>query len=152
MRIGIAADHKGFLLKQEIFSQLKQDGLIIKDYGAFSLNPEDDFPDFVAPMAKDVSQKVIDRGVAICGSGIGACIAANKVKNARASVIQDMFSARQGVEDDHMNIICLNAHEVDFSLALELIHRFLNSHFKADERFLRRLEKIHQLEELELRS
>ena len=150
MRVGIAADHEGYELKEEIAKVLRQSKLEITDYGAASLSPGDDYPDFVVPMAEAVASNKIDRGIAICGSGVGACIAANKVRNVRAGLIHDVFSARQGVEDDDMNVICLGAQLLTLPSALELVRCFLGAHFSKEIRFSRRLAKISKLEEMEI--
>lgn len=150
MRVGIAADHEGFELKTEILVALNQSGFDVVDCGAFDLNTGDDYPDFVVPLARSVSRGETERGIAICGSGIGACIASNKVRNARAGLIHDVFSARQGVEDDDMNIICLGAKLVEFPFAWELIQVFLAARFSGEQRFRRRLGKIEQVEEMEI--
>lgn len=149
MKIGIAADHRGVTLKSQLISQLEAEGYEVCDYGAFGKNPEDDFPDFVIPMTCDVSLEKIARGIAICGSGIGACIAANKVRNARAGLVHDVYSTRQGVEDDNMNIICLAAELIEFSDAWDLVRCFLHANFSREPRFRRRLSKINHIEELE---
>ena len=107
MKLGIAADHGGFALKQELAAWLTAQGHELKDYGAFSLDPADDFPDFIVPLAKGVSAGAVERGIAVCGSGVGASVAANKVKGVRAALVVDTFSAHQGVEDDDMNVMCL---------------------------------------------
>jgi len=107
MRVGIAADHGGFALKQELAARLKAEGHEVVDFGAATLDPNDDYPDFVAPLARAVAAAQVERGVAICGSGVGACVCANKVNGVRAALIEDHFSARQGVEDDHLNVLCL---------------------------------------------
>lgn len=146
MKIGIAADHGGFELKEIIRSFLKDNGYGISDFGAFSLNNEDDYPDFVIPLAEAVAQKKVDRGVAICGSGVGAAIAANKIAGVRAALINDYFSAHQGVEDDNMNLICLGGRVTGFAAAREYIHSFLSAEFSGAERHLRRLKKIDLLE------
>lgn len=151
MIVGMAADHRGFDLKSQLKLKLSEEGVDVRDYGAFTPNSEDDFPDFVIPMARDLSQEKIERGIAICGSGIGACIAANKVRSARAGLVHDVYSTRQGVEDDNMNIICLAAEIIEFPLAWELARCFLHSKFSSDPRFQRRLLKISQSEELELK-
>ena len=152
MKIGLAADHAGFELKQKILIELSRANIEVVEFGAFSLNPDDDFPDFVIPMARAVGNGELDRGIAICGSGIGACIAANKVRNARAGLVHDLVSARQGVEDDNMNIICLAGNLDWFAMVWELIEGFLNAHYKDDARFERRLKKIHETEEMELQA
>jgi ribose 5-phosphate isomerase B len=108
MRIGIATDHGGFALKEDLVAQLRTAGYEIIDFGANKLNPDDDYPDFVVPLGRAVAAGQIERGVAICGSGVRASVCANKIPGVRAAVIHDHFSARQGVEDDHMNILCMD--------------------------------------------
>jgi ribose 5-phosphate isomerase B len=149
MRIGLAADHEGYELKEKILASLRLTDSKISDFGDLTLKPDDDYPDFVMPLAKAISNGELDRGIAFCGSGIGACIVSNKVRNVRAGLIHDVFSARQGVEDDDMNIICIGARLVNFSLALELVQCFLEAQFSGKPRHKRRLAKIKQLEEME---
>ena len=149
MRVGIAADHGGFDLKGRIVADLKASGHEVVDFGAHELMPEDDYPDFVVPMARAVARGDVERGVAICGSGVGACVVANKIPNVRAALITDVFSAHQGVEDDDMNVICLGARVIGRALAWDLIQTFLNACFKGSERFRRRLEKVAALEKKE---
>ncbi len=146
MRLGIAADHGGYELKNRIASDLKTLGHEVVDFGTHELNPADDYPDFIVPMALAIANGELERGIAICGSGVGACIAANKVPGARAGLITDMFSAHQGVEDDDMNLMCLGGRVVGYELARDLIREFLGARFKGEERFRRRLEKIRKLE------
>ena len=146
MRVGIAADHGGFELKEFLAKALRDLGYEVLDFGTSSLNTEDDYPDYVIPLAKAVSVGSVDRGVAICGSGVGACVVANKVAGARACLIHETFSAHQGVEDDDMNIICLGGLVIGHALALELVKTFLKAKFKGDERFKRRLMKVASLE------
>ncbi len=146
MKIGLAADHGGFVLKEEIKSWLNSLGHELKDFGAYTLNETDDYPDFVVPLAKAVAGKVLDRGIAICGSGVGASIAANKVSGVRAALIHDGFSAHQGVEDDNMNLLCLGGRVVGNKMAEELISAFLKAKFIGAERHLRRLAKVTELE------
>ena len=107
MRVGIATDHGGFCLKEDLLARLSEAGHEVVDFGAHSLDSGDDYPDFVIPLARSVAAGKVDRGVAVCGSGVGASVCANKVPGVRAALIHDHFSARQGVEDDHMNIICM---------------------------------------------
>ena len=152
MRIGIAADHGGFELKQLLTKALRDLGYEVMDFGASGLNPEDDYPDFVVPLAKAVSDGKVDRGVAICGSGVGACVAANKVAGVRESLIHETFSAHQGVEDDDMNMICLGGLVVGHAFALELVKTFLQAKFSSAERFQRRLAKVAELENKEAKS
>jgi ribose 5-phosphate isomerase B len=146
MSIGIASDHGGFELKEKLNAALTFAGYIVKDFGAFELVEGDDYPDFVIPMARAISEGEITKGLAICGSGVGACIAANKVTGVRAALITDSFSAHQGVEDDDMNVMCLGGKVTGSALAWDLVQIFLNSDFKSDERFIRRLEKVAELE------
>jgi ribose 5-phosphate isomerase B len=146
MKIGIACDHGGFDLKNILMIFLNQQGYEIKDYGAFELNNSDDYPDFVIPLAKAVAAKEVIRGIAICGSGVGASVAANKVAGVRAALIHDHFSAHQGVEDDDMNLICLGGRVTAFASAEELVSAFLNAKYIGAERHERRLRKVRQLE------
>jgi ribose 5-phosphate isomerase B len=146
MRIGIAADHGGFELKVQLAADLKAAGYEVADFGAHELVTGDDYPDFVVPMARAVASGEVARGLAICGSGVGACVAANKVPGVRAALILDPFSAHQGVEDDDMNIICLGGRVTGYALAWELVRIFLNAGFKGTKRFRRRLDKVSALE------
>lgn len=146
MRIGIAADHGGFELKVYLAAALKAAGYEVADFGARELAPGDDYPDFVAPLARAVASGEVARGLAICGSGVGACVAANKVPGVRAALITDSFSAHQGVEDDDMNVMCLGGRVTGQALSWDLVQTFLNAHFKGAERFKRRLAKVAALE------
>ncbi len=146
MRLGIAADHGGFSLKERLAERLRALGHELVDFGAQALVPEDDYPDFVGPLARAVARGEVDRGLAICGSGVGACVAANKVTEVRAALITDAFSAHQGVEDDDMNVICLGGRVTGEALAWDLVQAFLNARFKGGERHRRRLDKVAQLE------
>jgi len=146
MRIGIAADHGGFSLKVELGAALRRNGYDVKDFGADRLNPGDDYPDFVVPLARAVAAGEVERGVALCGSGVGASIAANKIPGVRAGLIHDVFSARQGVEDDDMNVFCLGGKVIGSALALELIETFLAARFSGAPRHRRRLAKVQALE------
>ncbi len=144
--IGICADHGGFDLKEKIKSFLKENNFDVVDFGAETLDNADDFPDYVIPLAKAVASEEVFRGIAICGSGVGACIAANKIAGVRAALITEHFSAHQGVEDDDMNLICLGGRITGFASAEELVLAFLNAEFTGAERHLRRLRKIQNLE------
>lgn len=147
MRIGIATDHGGFNLKQELLARLKSAGHEVVDFGAHSLAPEDDYPDFVIPLANAVAAGEVDRGVAVCGSGVGASVCANKIKGVRACLIEDIFSARQGVEDDDLNLICFGGRIEGPDLAWDLIQTFLAAEFSRAPRHVRRLqEKVASLE------
>ncbi len=148
LRIGIAADHGGFELKKHLIAMLKEIGYEVMDFGAHELVAGDDYPDFVIPLARAVAKGEVARGIAICGSGVGASVAANKVPGARAALITDSFSAHQGVEDDDMNIMCLGGRVTGVALAMDLITIFLNARFKGDERFMRRLSKVEALEKV----
>jgi ribose 5-phosphate isomerase B len=120
------------------------------DFGAHQLNPEDDFPEFIIPLARAVATGKVDRGIALCGSGVGASIAANKVSGVRAGLIHDVFSAHQGVEDDDMNIFCLGGKVIGPALAWELIQTFLAAHFSGATRHKRRLAEVQELEKQEV--
>jgi ribose 5-phosphate isomerase B len=146
MRIGIATDHGGFGLKEELLAHLRAAGHEVVDFGAHRLNPNDDYPDFVIPLARAVVAGEVERGVAICGSGVGAAVCANKVPGIRAAIIHDHFSAQQGVEDDHMNIICMGGRTVGPAVAWDLVQTFLVAEFSQAERHLRRLGKVASLE------
>jgi ribose 5-phosphate isomerase B len=149
VRVGIASDHGGFILKAEIATVLQALGYDVVDFGAHQLNPEDDYPDYIIPLARAVASGQFERGVALCGSGVGASIAANKVAGVRAALIHDVFSAHQGVEDDNMNVFCLGGKVVGAALALELIKTFLSAHFSGASRHRRRLAKVQALETCE---
>ncbi len=146
MRVGVAADHGGFELKEKMLEELKAAGYDVVDYGAHDYDAHDDYPDFVAPLALAVASGEVERGLAICGSGVGASVAAKKVRGVRAALITDPYSAHQGVEDDDMNIMCLGGRVTCYALAWELIQTFLKARFKGAERFRRRLEKVAALE------
>lgn len=145
-RVGIAADHAGFELKEYLTTVLLEKGFEIVDYGNNEMDPHDDYPDFVAPLARSIASGNSTRGIAICGSGVGACITANKIAGVRACLIHETFSAHQGVQDDNMNLICLGGLVVGHALALELVTLFLDATFKGEERHLRRLAKLAAIE------
>jgi ribose 5-phosphate isomerase B len=146
MRVGIATDHGGFGLKADLVAQLRAAGHDVVDFGADKLSPDDDYPDFVVPLAEAVAAGTVERGVAVCGSGVGASICGNKIPGVRAALIHDHFSAGQGVEDDHMNIICLGGRTVGPSVAWDLVQTFLAAKFSDASRHLRRLSKVASLE------
>jgi len=150
--IGVAADHGGFELKEYLAGMLREADYEVVDFGDGRPKPDDDYPDFVVPLAHAVGRGDMDRGVAICGSGVGACIAANKVSGVRACLIHECFSAHQGVEDDDMNVICLGGHVVGNALAWELVRTFLQARFSGAERHRRRLAKVARLESGETES
>jgi ribose 5-phosphate isomerase B len=146
MRLGIATDHGGFSLKKRLFEALHKAGHHVVDFGAKNPTPEDDYPDYVIPLARAVARGEIERGIAICGSGVGACIVANKIPKVRAGLIHDVYSARQGVEEDDMNILCLGGRVIGYELAWEVVQAFLVARFQNSERYRRRLDKIAALE------
>ncbi len=146
MRIGIAADHAGLALKERLIKELRESGHDILDFGPSSLIPEDDYPDYIVPLARSVANSGVERGVAICGSGVGACVAANKVKGVRAALVHEIFSAHQGMEDDDMNIICFGARVLGWALAWDLTKAFLAARYIDAERHQRRLGKVKALE------
>ena len=146
MHVGIATDHGGFGLKEDLVVRLRAAGHDVVDFGATQLHPDDDYPDFVTPLARAVASGKVERGVAVCGSGVGASICANKVPGVRAGLIHDHFSAGQGVEDDHMNIICIGGRTVGSGVAWDLVQTFLAAEFSQAPRHLRRLSKVALLE------
>jgi ribose 5-phosphate isomerase B len=146
MQVGIAADHAGFALKTQMAGALSMAGHLITDFGPAQLALDDDYPDYVIPLAEAVAAGKIERGIAICGSGVGACVAANKIPAVRAGLCHDAFSAHQGVEDDDMNVLCLGSRVVGPALAQELIETFLRARFSGAERHRRRLAKVAEME------
>jgi ribose 5-phosphate isomerase B len=148
-RVGVAADHGGFELKEQLVGKLREASYEVIDFGDSRPTPDDDYPDFVVPLARAVARGEVERGVAICGSGVGACVVANKVPGVRACLIHETFSAHQGVEDDDMNMICLGGLVVGHALAWELVKTFLQAEFSGAERFQRRLKKVAALERRE---
>jgi ribose 5-phosphate isomerase B len=146
MRIALGADHGGFSLKNEIAGIIQKAGHQPLDLGAHVLDPADDYPDFSKAVAEAVASGRAERGILICGSGVGASIAANKCRGARAGLCHDTYSAHQGVEHDDMNVLCLGARIIGPALAAELVRAFLEARFSGDERHLRRLKKVTSLE------
>jgi len=147
MRVGIGSDHGGFLLKEQVAEQLRGAGYEVLDFGAHQLIAGDDYPDYIIPLARAVASGEVDRGVALCGSGVGASIAANKIAGVRAGLIHDVFSAHQGVEDDDMNVFSLGGQVIGPALAWELIETFLKASFSGAERHQRRINKVQTLEQ-----
>jgi RpiB/LacA/LacB family sugar-phosphate isomerase len=145
MKIVIGADHRGYGLKEKIKTLLAGEYEMI-DAGTNSTESVD-YPDIAESIAEEIRNKDAEKGILICGSGVGACVAANKFKGIRAAICHDVFSAHQGVEDDDMNVLCLGGGIVGESLAVEIIHSFLNAKFKPEERYIRRLEKVKKIEE-----
>ena len=148
-RIGVAADHGGYDLKEHLATMLGEAGYEVIAFGDRQPKSDDDYPDFVVPLARAVARGEMDRGVAICGSGVGASVVANKVPGVRACLIHETFSAHQGVEDDDLNMICLGGLVVGHALAWELVQTFLGARFSGAERHRRRLAKVTDLESRE---
>jgi ribose 5-phosphate isomerase B len=147
VRVGIASDHGGFALKEQVAELLRGSGREVVDFGAHNLSPGDDYPDFVIPLARAIAAGQVERGVALCGSGVGASIAANKIGGVRAGLIHHVFSAHQGVEDDDMNVFCLGGKVIGSALAWELIETFLKARFSGAARHQRRVDKVRALED-----
>jgi ribose 5-phosphate isomerase B len=146
MKIAIAADHGGFEMKQVLVTRLRIAGHHVTDFGATDLDPHDDYPDFIIPLARAVAAGEMDRGIVICGSGVGASVTANKVKGIRAGLCHDHFSVRQGVEDDDMNVLCLGGRVMGVEVAWDHAQTFISAHFSNAERHRRRLAKVAKLE------
>ena len=142
MKVGIATDHGGYEMKQRIYILLNAKGHQVVDFGNLQYERDDDYPDFAIPLARAVADGVVERGVLLCGSGIGASTAANKIEGVRAAVCHDDFSARQGVEDDDMNILCLGGLTTGVAVAWNCVKSFLTAKFSGAERHLRRLAKV----------
>jgi ribose 5-phosphate isomerase B len=146
MNVAVGSDHGGFELKTVVIDAIRNAGHDVVDCGAFALEPGDDYPDFAASVARALMEGRAARGVLICGSGVGASIAANKFKGIRAALCHDTFSAHQGVEDDSMNVIALGARVVGPSLAAEIVAAILRAQFSGAERHKRRLEKVNEFD------
>jgi len=147
MRVGIATDHGGFGLKEDLVARLREAGHEVVDFGAHALNQDDDYPDFVIPLGRAVVAGTVERGVAVCGSGVGASVCANKIPGIHAGLVSDHFSAHQGVEDDHMNIICMGGRTLGPFAAWDILDAFLAAKFSQAPRHLRRLGKVASLEQ-----
>lgn len=146
LTVAFASDHAGFPLREVILAAIRDAGCDLRDLGAPTLQPGDDYPDIVAPVARAVAAGEVDRAVLVCGSGVGASVAANKFAGVRAALCHDSFSAHQGVEDDDMNILCLGARVIGPSMAAELVRDFLGARFSGLERHVRRLQKVRAFE------
>jgi ribose 5-phosphate isomerase B len=146
MRISVAADHNGYELKNEISEILKRAGHDVIDIGPHSLDPLDDYPDYAKPLAESVSSGETNRGIMVCGSGVGASVAANKIKGVRAAVCHDIYSAHQGVEHDNMNVLCLGSRIVGTEVVRELVSAFISAEYTNEERHARRLNKVIEME------
>lgn len=146
MRIAIGADHGGFGLKSQLVQFVEELGHEVVDVGAHTNDPSDDYPDFARAVALNVASDRAERGIMVCGSGVGASVAANKVRGVRASVCHDTYSAHQGVEHDDMNVLCLGDRIVGVELARELVRAFVSARFSGEERHKRRLDKVLKME------
>jgi len=146
MKIVIAADHGGFEMKQQLIAWLNENNVEVEDLGNTVYDSKDDYPVFASALAKKISNKEASKGILLCGSGVGACIAANKFKGVRASVCHDIYSAKQGVEHDDLNVLCLGARIIGIALAKELVWGFVNTSFSNEERHVRRLQKVLEFE------
>ena len=151
MRIAVGADHAGYHLKEQLADQLREQGHEVFDVGARQHDPADDFPDFALALAERVAAGDSERGIMVCGSGVGASVAANKKPGIRAAVCHDSYSAHQGVEHDDMNVLCLGARIVGIEVAKELVANFLAAEFSGEERHWRRLRKVIAMEDESLR-
>ncbi len=143
--VAIAADHAGFALKDEIAAQLRREGFRVLDLGTHTTEPVD-YPDYARAIGKAIQEGEAERGILVCGSGVGACVAANKMKGVRAGLCHDTYSARQGVEHDDINVLCLGARVIGTELARELVSAFLSARFSHEERHVRRLHKVKEIE------
>ena len=146
MRVAFGCDHGGYPLREPIIERLKADGHTVVDCGAYTLDPDDDYPDYTFAAGEAVQRGEAERAIVVCGSAVGAAIAANKLRGIRASVAHDTYSAHQGVEHDNMNVLALGARVIGPEVALELVESFLRANFSGAERHIRRLAKIQEME------
>jgi ribose 5-phosphate isomerase B len=146
MKIGIAADHAGFEQKQQLLKQLREAGYEVTDYGAHQYDAQDDYPDIIIPLAEAVASQEVERGIAVCGSGVGVSVAANKFLGVRAALVTESYSAHQGVEHDDLNLLCLGGRVIGPMLIWEIVQAYLKAQFLKEERFQRRLDKVIALE------
>jgi ribose 5-phosphate isomerase B len=145
MRVALGADHAGFLMKQTVLDAVENAGHVVIDFGAFDTAPVD-YPDYALMVGRAIQSGAADRGILLCGSGVGVSIAANKLRGIRAGVCHDIYSSHQAVEHDDMNVLCLGPRVVGLALMVELVHSFLNARFSGEERHRRRLDKIEAME------
>jgi len=147
VKLVISSDHAGFPLKEEVRAHLAKAGQEVIDLGAYHLEPEDDYPDFAEKVGLALKQGVAPRGILICGSGVGVCVAANKIPGIRAGMCHDTYSAHQGVEHDDMNVVVLGARIIGSALAFDVVDTFIGARFiAAEERFVRRFNKVKAIE------
>jgi ribose 5-phosphate isomerase B len=147
MRVAIGADHAGFELKETVAGWVAGAGHKVVDVGAFAMDPQDDFPDFAEAVGRAVQDGRAERGIMLCGSAVGACVAANKLRGIRAATCHDTYSAHQGVEHDAMNVLCLGGRIVGTAVAEEIVAAYLKAIYVPEERFQRRLDKVMAIEE-----
>jgi len=146
MKVAIAADHGGFPIKAELTQLLRTTGHEVMDLGAHEIDPSDDYPDYARYVGQAIQNGHADRGILLCGSGVGACVAANKLKGVRAGLCHDGYSAHQGVEHDDINVLCLGARIVGSALSQELVTAFMSAQFTNEKRHARRLDKVLAIE------
>lgn len=152
IKIGLAADHGGFELKEKLKTLLDHSKFTLVDFGATTYDADDDYPDKIIPLALAIAENKIEKGIAVCGSGVGASIVANKVPGVRAALITETYSAHQGVEHDDMNILCIGGRVLGTSLVIEIVHAFLHAQYIGDGRFERRLNKLLKIEDKYLKK
>jgi len=146
MRIAVGGDHAGYELKEYLVPWLQNAGHDVVDLGAHEFDADDDYPDFAAAVARTVSAGEAERGIVFCGSGVGACVTANKVQGVRACLCHDPYSGRQGVEHDAMNVLCLGGRIIGQELSKLVVEAFLSANFIPEPRFQRRLDKLLKVE------
>jgi ribose 5-phosphate isomerase B len=146
MRIAIGADHAGVVLSELIIAELRRLGHDVVDFGGHDPNSADDYPDYAVAVGSVVAAGRCERGLLVCGSGVGVSVAANKIAGIRAGLCHDTYSAHQGVEHDDMNVICIGARVIGSELAMEIVHAFIAARFMREERHLRRLSKVLAIE------
>ena len=147
MRVALGTDHAGFELKNAVAGWVVAAGHEVVDVGAYEMDPQDDFPDFAEAVGRAVQEERAERGIMLCGSAVGACVAANKLRGIRASACHDTYSAHQGVEHDAMNVLCLGGRIVGLALAEEIVIAYLGAEYVSEERFQRRLDKVMAIED-----
>ncbi len=147
MRISLTADHNGFELKKELIEHIEFLGHEAIDLGPYEYESTDDYPDYAKIISNNVSKQETDRGIMICGSGVGASVAANKIKGTRAAVCHDIYSAHQGVEHDDMNLLCIGSKIIGVEIAKELVKAFIDAKYSGEERHSRRLNKVLNMED-----
>ena len=146
MKLALGCDHAGFELKNQVARRLRQEGHEVAEVWPERFDPQDDYPDAAAAVGRAVASGQAERGIIVCGSGVGACVAANKIRGVRAGLCHDTYSARQGVEHDDVNVLCLGARVIGDATAFELLTAFLGARFSGEERHARRLKKVLALE------